>query len=83
MKQRIYDIPIDRVTLTEMAQDYKELGREYIQICWHVSDVQEIRPDLTEDEAYRVLLEVLSEHDSRVGINWDVIEEMASVLYPE
>ncbi len=79
----IRDIQIEDITLQDMARDYEELGRDYIQICWHVSDVQEIRPDLTPEQSYEVLLRVLSNHNSDVGITWDVIEECALTLFPE
>lgn len=55
-----------------------------IVIRWYVSDVLEIRPDLTEMQAWEVLETIfnsalLREH----GVNLDVISDTASTLFPE
>lgn len=54
-----------------------------IIIEWDTSDVQEVRPDLSEDQAYQVLLTAKKEHDATTGINWDVLEGWANFLFPE
>jgi hypothetical protein len=57
--------------------------RDYITIKWHFSDVQEMRPDLTDDQAREVLWRVRDIHDANEGVNWCVIECVASEMFPE
>lgn len=54
-----------------------------IEIVWSTEDVQEVRPDLDENQAYEVLIMANKEHDANVGINWEVLESWADYLYPE
>ena len=54
-----------------------------ISIVWSTEDVQEVRPDLDEEQAYQVLLLADRKHDASVGINWEVLEIWADYLYPE
>ena len=55
---------------------------EEINISWHVDDVLSVRPDLSRDEALKVLKTVKREHNAEVGVNWDVIETVAFEMYP-
>lgn len=84
------DLDID--TFLEFADDDWEheldvhellAGRQQIADIWCVEDVQSVRPDLTDDEAWEVLLEVKRHHDANFGITWDVLERHADQLYPE
>lgn len=59
-----------------------ELLRE-ITVTWCIEDVQEERPDLTDEQASEVLRLVEHKHDANIGINWDFIRYMADHLYPE
>lgn len=54
-----------------------------IAIEWGVDDVLEIRPDLTEDQAWHVLETNYHEHDANYGITWDTLKGWADYLYPE
>ena len=54
-----------------------------IEIVWSTEDVQEVRPDLDESQAYEVLIAAKQKHDANVGINWEVLEFWADYLYPE
>ena len=54
----------------------------YISILWFVEDVQEVRPDLDDEQAYEVLLCVKANHDATLGINWDVLAITAEWAYP-
>jgi hypothetical protein len=56
---------------------------ETIAIKWHIDDVLEIRPDLTADQCRKVLTNVKVCHDAAVGVNWDVLETVADILFPE
>lgn len=50
---------------------------DWVSEWWHISDVQELTEDMKEelsnDEAREVLRLVKKRHDCNVGINWDVI----------
>ena len=64
-----------------MATFYEETGT--IVDEWHVDDVFNQRPDLTEDQAIEVLAFIAEKFDANIGINWDVIDSAADYLYPE
>ena len=53
-----------------------------IAIIWSLEDVQEIRPDLSDDECMEVLGFAEKKHDASIGINWDTLEIWADYLYP-
>jgi hypothetical protein len=59
------------------------LAKEQCQIAivWTVDDVLEMRPDLNEDQAWKVLLFIEKHHDAGIGINWEVIEATAQILF--
>ena len=54
-----------------------------ITISWHISDVQEVRPDLSDDEARQVLQRAKDQHDANIGVNWYVLQIVADILFPE
>jgi hypothetical protein len=56
-------------------------GRRQIASIWSVEDVQSIRPDLTDEQALAVLKAAEDGHDATIGINWDVLECHAQMLY--
>ena len=64
-----------------MATYYAE--RKIIVDEWHVDDVLNQRPDLTEAQACDVLASIAHNFDANIGINWDVIDSAAHYLYPE
>lgn len=53
-----------------------------ISLVWHVLDVREIRPDLTDEECMHVLEMVKGKHDCSVGVSWQTLEIWAEELYP-
>ena len=57
--------------------------QETYSIEWHIDDVHERRPDLTDEQASHVLYKLCdpSEHDACLGVNWDTIDSMCDVLY--
>jgi hypothetical protein len=55
--------------------------RREIAVVWCVEDVQEVRPDLDDDQAWEVLQHVRRRHDATIGINWDVLDCHADMLY--
>ena len=54
-----------------------------IAIIWGTDDVHEVRPDLSEDQAWEVLQRAEHKHDANNGIGWDTLEIIADDLYPE
>jgi hypothetical protein len=50
---------------------------------WCVQDVQRVRPDLTNEQAWDVLEEVGRKHDAELGISWLTLECFADELFPE
>lgn len=52
-----------------------------IAVVWSVEDVQEIRPDLTDEQAWQVLQFCERHHDAGDGINWHAIDFAAEHLF--
>jgi hypothetical protein len=55
----------------------------YVATLWHVTDVQEVRPDLTDAQAMETLRYAEHNHNAELGINWDILRIHADDLYPE
>ncbi len=55
--------------------------RREIADIWCIEDVQEVRPDLTEDQCWEVLEATRRYHDATIGINWDVLNCHAAILF--
>ena len=55
--------------------------RKQIAVIWGVEDVQQVRPDLTDDQAWEVLLYVRRHHDAEFGVNWQTLECIAEDLF--
>lgn len=56
--------------------------QDSISVSWHISDVQAVRPDLTDDQAREVLSYAKRKHDAEIGINWDVLKSIANMKFP-
>jgi len=54
-----------------------------IQITWHVKDViyrgKERGITITEEKAVDILHDLKDNHDSTIGINWDVIDDVTDI----
>lgn len=62
------------------VRDY--FKREHmIYTAWDADDIQNVRPDLTDEQAWEVLQYVERKHDAEVGINWHALEWGAEELY--
>jgi hypothetical protein len=48
---------------------------------WCVEDVQGIRPDLTNDQAWEVLEQAEDNHDAEYGTSWTTLETIADDLF--
>ncbi len=76
-----------------MTEDYAQLteydiqkllaNRRAIAQIWSVEDVQSVRADLSDDEAWEVLLRCQRVHDCNDGFTWLLIETVADELFPE
>jgi hypothetical protein len=56
-------------------------GRRQIAVIWCIEDVQEVRPDLSEEQCWKVLQAAEHNHDATIGINWDVLSCQADTLF--
>ena len=54
----------------------------YLVILWHIDDVKEVRPDLTDAQCKDVLQACQREHDANIGITWDTLRYHADDLFP-
>lgn len=55
--------------------------RRQIAVIWSIEDVQEVRPDLSEDQCWEVLHYIGRRQDAEVGINWLTLEFAAEELF--
>src|SRR5262249_34547065 len=55
--------------------------RDQVAVIWSIEDVQEIRPDLTLEQAWEVLQRTSSKHDANLGITWQTLENQARSLF--
>jgi len=53
-----------------------------IAILWSVDDVDDARPDLTDEQKMSVLEEVSDHHDASWGVTWDTLKDTADILFP-
>ena len=57
--------------------------RKMVAVVWCIEDVQDVRPDLTEEQAWEVLRCCRQRHDCNFGFNWEFIEMVADDRYPD
>lgn len=65
--------------------DLHELLKQRRQIAhiWSIEDVQDVRRDLNDDQAWAVLQDCVRYLDSNYGITWETIDIVADLLFPE
>ncbi len=70
---------------TSQDVDLEEFLRSHrlIAILWSVEDVQLVRPDLSDDQAWDVLRRAEEAHNCEYGLNWKLVEYIADDLYPQ
>lgn len=66
------------ITIHEILAATKQIAS-----IWGIEDVQSIRPDLSDDQAWEVLQTASREEDATIGINWDILEFHAEALFGE
>jgi hypothetical protein len=57
--------------------------RQQVAVIWGTEDVQGVRPDLNDDQAWEVLQRCRDKHDCEWGFTWQYIEDVADELFPE
>ena len=55
--------------------------RKELVDTWCVDDVQSVRADLTDEQAFEVLCRVAHNFDANYGVNWDTLKITADDLY--
>jgi len=61
--------------------DTFDLDKGMIAIIWSVEDVLMQCPWLSDEDAYEVLYNLEHKHDAGIGINWDVIDITAHIMF--
>lgn len=57
--------------------------RKQVAVIWCIKDIQEMRPDLSDDQAWDVLQQCRDAHDCNSGFTWSLIDLVAADLFPE
>ncbi|MCC6970554.1 MAG: hypothetical protein IT434_10065 [Phycisphaerales bacterium] len=74
--QRESDASLSSAAIHEMLATQHQIA-----IVWSIEDVHEVRPDLTNEQAWLVLQACKKCHDASVGVTWDTIEIIADDLF--
>jgi hypothetical protein len=74
-------INIENISIEQIREILASRG--WVASLWHIDDVKEVRPDLTDEQAMQVLERCIDKHDAEIGINWLVLETVAADLFPE
>ena len=70
-------IKFSRINISDVLEH-----RRQVAVIWSIEDVQGIRPDLNDDQAWQVLKECRDRHDCESGFTWIFIELIADELFP-
>lgn len=57
--------------------------RKSVAVIWSTEDVQSVRPDLDDDQAWQVLEECIDKHDCDWGFTWNFIADIADEMFPK
>ncbi len=71
MRNDIINIDVE----TELSHQRK------MAFIWSIDDVQEVRPDLSGKQAWKVLVRIKRCYDGNVGVTWDTIQYTAEELF--
>jgi hypothetical protein len=81
-KMLVAAMNLKRGGTVELPHPFARLAeRREIAAIWTVRDVQRIRPDLTEDQAWAVLREIDCDIFNR-GITWETLRLTADKMFP-
>ncbi len=67
----------DDITVARLLKRNRQIAA-----IWGIEDVQEVRRDLTNDQAWEVLQECAWLQNSETGMTWFLIEGIANDLFP-
>jgi len=85
LMRRFHLTPDDAQTVTDeqidSLIDSLLAYRRQVAVRWSVSDVQNVRPDLSDEQCWIVLLACRNRHDCECGFTWELIETVASTLF--
>ncbi|MBI1349295.1 hypothetical protein GC163_23755 [bacterium] len=56
-------------------------SRRQIAIVWSTDDIRQVRPDLTDDQCWKVLQEAERQHDAMIGMSCDTLIWIADDLF--
>jgi hypothetical protein len=70
--------PFDTNDAHQLLAKHRMIG-----VVWCIEDVKEVRPHLTDDQAWEVLQEVERKHNAELGISWMTLEIFADDMFPE
>lgn len=73
----------EKLKLRRVLNELENNADNQIAIIWSIEDVQQERPDLSDEQAMEVLKKVKDKHDATIGVNWDVLRNWADELYPK
>lgn len=75
--------------MTDTTNDFPNIDihdllaqRRQIAVIWCVEDVHSVREDLSDDQAWEVLLQCERVHDCNHGFTWELIEIVADSMFP-
>jgi hypothetical protein len=66
----------DRIDINAVLAASKQIAA-----IWCIEDVQKVRPDLSDEQAWEVLQEVDRKHDASLGISWTTLQCVAEDLF--
>ena len=57
--------------------------KDTVFFSWAIEDVQNVRGDLSDEQAWDVLQYAKRRHDGNFGVNWEILQIHADYLFPE
>ena len=69
---------LSRIDVHDLLRQRRQIG-----IIWSIEDVQAVRPDLSDKQAWKVLQQCDRQLDCELGITWDSIQYAADDLFPK
>lgn len=77
MTRTLFSAYLDLIDIHELLNKKRQIAH-----VWSIEDVQTLRPELSDDQAWEILQSVDSRKDATVGINWDVLQHHADEIFP-
>ncbi len=65
-----------KITIEDLLKEAKQIAH-----IWSIEDVQSVRPDLDDDQAWLVLQRVDEAKDAEYGITWSTLEMVAGGMF--